>query len=186
METRKGQGEGEPSRATSEASSGADGGTGNSVSVVCDHPPGLRDELPEHIEAPNMEAGGSHPQATMMQEDSAAPAAASLLPETQSLRPAGKNFSGLKGEGRGARPRSVTRVRDATALVFETVGFYVKATRKEALMRQQLANYTPEKIRLSWKHWCAQAAAMQRVLDLKEEAGTVQETVERAPRQRGV
>ena len=143
-----------------------------------------------------MEAGGSHPQATMMQEDSAAPAAAShqpvastagrFLPETQSLRPAGKNFSGLKGEGRGARPRSVTRVRDATALVFETVGFYVKATRKEALMRQQLANYTPEKIRLSWKHWCAQAAAMQRVLDLKEEAGTVQETVERAPRQRGV
>ena len=35
------------------------------TAVVCDQPPGL-DELAGHIEAPNMEAGGSHPQATMM------------------------------------------------------------------------------------------------------------------------
>ena len=33
------------------------------VSVVCDHPQGLRDELAEHIEASNMET-------TMMQEGS--------------------------------------------------------------------------------------------------------------------
>ena len=35
------------------------------TAVVCDQPPGL-DELAWHIEAPNMGAGGSHPQATMM------------------------------------------------------------------------------------------------------------------------
>ena len=35
------------------------------TAVVCDQPPGL-DELGGHIEAPNMGAGGSHPQATMM------------------------------------------------------------------------------------------------------------------------
>ena len=29
------------------------------VAVVCDHPPGLRDEPAEHITAPNMGAGGS-------------------------------------------------------------------------------------------------------------------------------
>ena len=72
------------------------------VFVVCDQLPGLRDELAEHIEAPNMEAGGSYPQATMMLEDSAAPAATnrpfatpaamSLLAPTQSLRPAGKGL----------------------------------------------------------------------------------------------
>ena len=35
------------------------------TAVVCDQPPGL-DELAGLIEAPNMGAGGSHPQATMM------------------------------------------------------------------------------------------------------------------------
>ena len=35
------------------------------TAAVCDQPPGL-DELAGHIEAPNMRAGGSHPQATMM------------------------------------------------------------------------------------------------------------------------
>ena len=35
------------------------------TAAVCDQPPGL-DELAGHIEAPNMGAGGSHPQATMM------------------------------------------------------------------------------------------------------------------------
>ena len=36
------------------------------VAMVCDHPPGLRDEPAEHITAPNMGAGGSHSQAEMM------------------------------------------------------------------------------------------------------------------------
>ena len=35
------------------------------TAVVCDQPPGL-DELAGHIEVPNMGAGGSHPQATMI------------------------------------------------------------------------------------------------------------------------
>ena len=35
------------------------------TAAVCDQPPGL-DELAGHKEAPNMGAGGSHPQATMM------------------------------------------------------------------------------------------------------------------------
>ena len=35
------------------------------TAAVCDQPRGL-DELAWHMEAPNMEAGGSHPQATMM------------------------------------------------------------------------------------------------------------------------
>ena len=35
------------------------------TAAVCDQPPGL-DELAGHIEAPNMGAGGSHSQATMM------------------------------------------------------------------------------------------------------------------------
>ena len=35
------------------------------TAAVCDQPPEL-DELAGHIEAPNMGAGGSHPQATMM------------------------------------------------------------------------------------------------------------------------
>ena len=108
--------------------------------MVCDHPPGVREEIAEHIEAPNMGAGGSHPQATMMQENSAAPAAtshpfvtpaaSSILPATQSLRPAGKGLLSLEGKGRGARSRSVTRVQDATALIEDTVGFYFKATGK--------------------------------------------------------
>ena len=33
------------------------------VAAVCVHPPGLRDEPAEHITAPNMGAGDSHPQA---------------------------------------------------------------------------------------------------------------------------
>ena len=35
------------------------------TAAMCDQPPGL-DELARHIEAPNMGAGGSHPQAAMM------------------------------------------------------------------------------------------------------------------------
>ena len=101
------------------------------TAAVCDQPLGLSDELAEHSGAPKMVAGGSHPQATMMQEESAVPAVpshpfvappASSLPATQSLRPAGKGFSSLKGKGRGARSRSGTRVQNATALVGQQGG----------------------------------------------------------------
>ena len=52
------------------------------VAVVCDHPPGLHDELAKHITAPNMEAGGSHPQAEMMHHSQFA----------NPLPPTGKDF----------------------------------------------------------------------------------------------
>ena len=101
------------------------------------------------------EACGSHLQATMMQEESAAsaatrhpygtPAASSLLPET-SLGPADKGFSSLKG----ARPLSVLRVQDAAALVEETAGFNVEATDKDkAQVRQQLAEMKLDEVRQS-------------------------------------
>ena len=109
------------------------------VSAVCDHPPGLRDELAEHSEAPNMEAGGSHPLATMMQEESTAPAArshpfatpavGSPPPATQSLR-AGRGVSRPKGTGRSARPPSAPGVLNAATMVKEIVGFFVEATGK--------------------------------------------------------
>ena len=69
------------------------------VAVVCDPPPGLRDELAQHIAAPNMGAGGSHPQAEIVQYSSFA----------NPLLPAGKGFFNLAGGFRGGRPRSVTR-----------------------------------------------------------------------------
>ena len=68
------------------------------VAVVCDHPLGLRDEPAEHITAPNMEAGGSHPQAEMMQHS----------PFANPLLPTGKGFFNLAGGFRGGRPRSTT------------------------------------------------------------------------------
>ena len=102
------------------------------VSVVCDQPPGLCDEPAVHMEAPDMGAGGSHPQAKMMQEASAVPLAASNFAatpavsspflETQSFRPAGKGVLNLEGRGLGARSWSVLEVQDAAALVEETAG----------------------------------------------------------------
>ena len=52
------------------------------TALVCDQPPGLR-ELAGHIEAPNMGAGGSHPQATMMPD----PWATSSRPPQARARP---------------------------------------------------------------------------------------------------
>ena len=86
------------------------------TAAVCDQPPGL-DELAGHVEAPNMEAGGSHPQATMMPDPWATyscpsandnQAEPSALPETNSV-PANRRPFASKGGFRGARPRSATR-----------------------------------------------------------------------------
>ena len=99
------------------------------LAVVCDHPPGLRDEPAEHIEAPNMGAGGSHPQAEMMQHS----------PSASPILPTGRSFFNLAGGCRGGRPRSTTRAQEAESLIDETLIFFVKATGKdEASMRQQL------------------------------------------------
>ena len=66
------------------------------VAVLCDHPPGLRDEPAEHITAPNMGAGGYLPQAEMMQHS----------PFGSPLLPPGKGFFNLAGGFRGVRPRA--------------------------------------------------------------------------------
>ena len=166
----KGQGESEPSGAASKASSGTDGRVCSSIRE--EDRPGL-DELAKHIGALNRGAGGSHPQATMMQEESAVPAASShpfaspavgsLLPLTQSFDAAGKDFSNLKGAGRGARSRSVARGQDATARVEEIVGFYVKATGKdETQIRQRVADMKPDEVRRSREHWRLHAGEKQR------------------------
>ena len=69
----------------------------------------------------------------------------SLLPSIQ---------KGQEGEGRGARSWSVARDQEAAAWVEETVGFYVTATGKdETLIRQRLAEMTPEEVRRSREHW---------------------------------
>ena len=88
------------------------------VAVVCDHPPGLYDEPAKHHAVPNMEAGGSHPQAEMMHH----------LQFTNPLPPTGKDFFNLARGLRGERPRSATRAQEVTSLIDETLNFFVKAT----------------------------------------------------------
>ena len=104
------------------------------VSAVCDHLAGLLSELAEHIEALNVGAGGSHSQATMMQEESAAPAATSHhfatsavgspVPATQSLRAARGVFGTWKEQDvtRGFEPRKQWSRK--------SVGFFVEPTGK--------------------------------------------------------
>ena len=86
------------------------------TAAVCDQPPGL-DELAGHIEAPNMGAGGSHPQATMMPDPWAtykSPSASDNQAETNvssetNRVPAGRGaFPPTRGF-RGDRLRSATR-----------------------------------------------------------------------------
>ena len=87
------------------------------TAAVCDQPPGL-DELAGHIEAPNMGAGGSHPQATMMPDPwatSGCPSASESKTKTSASPKAvvrvdtnRRSFSPTRGS-RGARVRSVTR-----------------------------------------------------------------------------
>ena len=72
---------------------------------VCDRPPGLG-ELAGHIEAPNMVAGGSHPQATMM-----------LDPRARSCRPS-EGQTMVK-----APPETVTRVDSSRRPFAPTRGF---------------------------------------------------------------
>ena len=86
------------------------------TAAVCDQPPGL-DELAGHIEAPNMGAGGSHPQAAMMPDTWATysrpsvkdnQAETSAPPETSSV-PANRRPLTSRGGFRGTRPQSATR-----------------------------------------------------------------------------
>ena len=91
------------------------------TAAVCDQPPGL-DELAGHIEAPNMEAGGSHPQATMMPDPWATFKSPSASQATViSPLPASQSFSNFSGKSRKGRPRSGTRAQDNTAMLEETL-----------------------------------------------------------------
>ena len=98
VETREGQGEGEPSGPTSKASGGTDCRTGSSVTKEASHR-GL-DELAEHIEAPNMGAGGSHRSG---HND------ARSMPHTNVLRKRqpGRNQCFLRDKPRPCRQRSL-------------------------------------------------------------------------------
>ena len=115
------------------------------TAAVCDQPPGL-DELAGHIEAPNMGAGGSHPQAmpdpwaTFKSPSASQATVISPLPASQS-------FSIFSGKSRKGQPRSSTRAQDDTAVLEKTLRLFVEATGKdEASMRQQLVSKRPAEL----------------------------------------
>ena len=75
------------------------------VAVVCNHPPGLRDEPAEHITAPNMGVGGSHPQAEMI---------ASLTDETLNffVKATGKDEASMRQQLTSQMREELRRSRD--------------------------------------------------------------------------
>ena len=108
------------------------------TAAVCDQPPGL-DELAGHIEAPNMGAGGSHPQATMMPDPWATykcPSAEegqpanNAPPETNSCVPANQGTFALAKGFHGARSRSATRNVETRNMVDEALDFFCEDHRQ--------------------------------------------------------
>ena len=133
-------------------------------------PPGL-DELAGHIEAPNMGAGGSHPQATMMPDPWATGSLPSAKSEVISRAPLNQGSFVFPGKARGARPRSTTRAQDNAAMLEETLSLIVEATSKdEASMRQQLVSKRPEELRQIREFWRTRAEEKQRFQMKKKEA----------------
>ena len=149
------------------------------TAAVCDQPPGL-DELAGHIEAPNMGAGGSHPQATMMPDPWATykcPSAEegqpanNAPPETNSCVPANKGTFALARGFREARSRSATRNMETRSMVDEALDFYEKANgRDRTQKRQELENMRPGELRRSLERWQARAKEVQRLQEKKEHA----------------
>ena len=149
------------------------------TAAVCDQPPGL-DELAGHIEAPNMGAGGSHPQATMMPDPWATykcPSAEegqpanNAPPETNSCVPANKGTFALARGFREARSRSATRNVETRSMVDEALDFYEKANgRDRTQKRQELENMRPGELRRSLERWQAHAKEVQRLQEKKEHA----------------
>ena len=133
------------------------------TAAVCDQSPSL-DELAGHIEAPNMGAGGSHPQATMMPDPWATfkcPSASQAM--VTSLLPASQSFSNFSGKSRQGRPRSNTRAQDNTAVLEETMRLFVEATDKdEASIRQQLVNKRPAELLRDREFWRTRVEEKQR------------------------
>ena len=113
VDTREGQGEGEPSGPASKASSGADCRE-KKTAAVCDQPPGL-DELAGHIQAtimPDLWAPGSLPSSNS---------------EVSSLAPLNQGSFVFPGKARGARPRSTMRAQDNAATLEEMLSLFVEA-----------------------------------------------------------
>ena len=123
------------------------------TAAVCDQPPGV-DELAGHTEAPNMGAGGSHPQATMMPDAWATGSRPFASSEVSSRAPLNQVSFVFQGKVRGAPPKSTTRAQDNAAMLEETLSLFVKATGKdEASMRQQLVSKRPEELRRNREFW---------------------------------
>ena len=148
------------------------------TAAVCDQPPGL-DELAGHIEAPNMGAGGSHPQATMMPDPWATykcPSAEegqpanNVPPETNSCVPANQGTFALAKVFHGARSRSATRNVETRNMVDEALDLYVKTTGRDgAQKRQELTNKRPGELKRSLERWETRAKEVQRLQDKKEQ-----------------
>ena len=141
------------------------------TAAVCDQPPGL-DELAGHIEAPNMGAGGSHTQATMMPDPWATnkcPSASQAM--ITSPLPASQSFSNFSGKSRKGRPRSSTRAQDNAAVLEETLRLFVEATGKdEASMRQQLVSKRSVELLRDREFWRTRSEEKQRFQAKKKEA----------------
>ena len=149
------------------------------TAAVCDQPPGL-DELAGHIEAPNMGAGGSHPQATMMPDPWATykcpsaeegQTANNAPPEITRRAPTNKGTFALTKGFREARSRSATRNVETRSMVDEALDFYVKATGRDGTQkREELVNMRPGELRRSLERWQVRAEEVQRFQDKKEQA----------------
>ena len=136
------------------------------TATVCDQPPGL-DELAGHIEAPNMEAGGSHPQAAMMPDPwttykcpstEEGQTANNAPPEITRRAPTNKGTFDLTKGFREARSRSATRDVETRSMVDEALDFYEKANgRDRTQKRQELENMRPGELRRSLERWQAHA-----------------------------
>ena len=141
------------------------------TAAVCDQPPGL-DELAGHIEAPNMGAGGSHPQAPMMPDPWStfkSPLANQAM--VISPLPASQSFSNFSGKPQKGRPRSSMRAQDNTAVLEETLRLFVEVTDKdEASMRQQLVNKRPAELLREREFWRTRVEEKQRFQAKKKEA----------------
>ena len=147
------------------------------TAVVCDQPPGL-DELAGHVETPNMEAGGSHPQATMMPDPWATyerPSANEGQATTSAPPETNKGTFVLTKGFRKDRSRSATRNVETRSMVDsmvdEALDYYVKVTGRDGTQkREELVNMRPGELRRSLERWQARAKDMQRLQDKKEHA----------------
>ena len=147
------------------------------TAVVCDQPPGL-DELAGHIEAPNMGAGGSHPQATTMPDPWATyerPSANEGQATTSAPLETNKGTFALTQGFRKDRSRSATRKVETRSMVDsmvdEALGYYVKVTGRDGTQkREELVNMRPGELRRSLERWQERAKDMQRLQDKKEHA----------------